>query len=376
MNSEPEPLQQVNRTCVRSNGRTLSYFAGCDYFRMSSDPSVLRALKQGADKHGLSVAASRLTTGNHELYRALERALTQFFGAESALAVPTGYLSNLIVAQALARKFSHALVDERSHQSLLDATMLLECPVLRFQHRDPEDARRAAERCGPGAKLILLTDGMFSHNGSVAPLKAYLKALPKDALVLVDDAHGAGVLGRHGRGTPEHCGVPRDQLIQTITLSKAFGVYGGAVLGPASLRRRILEHSRIFGGSTPVPLPLVSAAIAALKKVKESHARLRQKLKKNSDFVKNGLRAAGFALPEFPGPIVMLTPGSARTAAKLKRNLLSAAIYPPFIKYHGGPKEGYFRFVISSEHTMEQLRALVQALTKVSTSRSVYLFKL
>src|SRR6185503_15321003 len=116
------------------------------------------------------------------------------------LLVPTGYLTNLIVAQALAGNFSHALLDEEAHPSLSDAARLLECPILRFKHRDGEEVSRAARRCGFGAKFLLLTDGLFPRNGLAAPLADYMRALPKDAWLLVDDAHAAGVLGRKGRG--------------------------------------------------------------------------------------------------------------------------------------------------------------------------------
>src|SRR5437016_12214993 len=105
---------------------------------------------------------------------------------------------------------------------------------------------------------------MFSHDGSVAPLKAYLKFLPRDSLVLLDDAHGAGVLGKTGKGTAEYAGVSRRRIIQTVTLSKAFGVYGGAILGPRRLRGQIIARGRPFRGSTPLPLPLASAALAAV----------------------------------------------------------------------------------------------------------------
>ncbi len=360
--TEPDPLQQVNRTYVRFKGRILSYFAGCDYFRLSSHPEVRRALSSAVDQYGLNVAASRLTTGNHELYGRLETALAGFFGAEAALLIPTGYLTNLVVAQALARSFSHALLDERAHPSLLDAATLLECPVLRFRHREPDDALSAARRCGPGARLIVLTDGLFSHDGSAAPLKEYRRLLPRDTVFLVDDAHAAGVLGRKGRGTPEHAGIGRNRLIQTITLSKAFGTYGGAILGTASLRRKVIDHSRIFIGSTPLPLPLVNAAVQAIAIIRKGKGKLQQRLAHNAEFVKGKLRAAGCRVPDFPGPVISVAPGNIRAVVSLERTLLAAGIFPSFIKYPGGAEKGYFRFVISSEHSRAQLDALVNAL--------------
>lgn len=366
--TEPDPLQQVCRTYVRFRQRQLSYFSGCDYFRLASDPRVIAALHAGVAQYGLNVAASRLTTGNHVLYRELEAELAGFFAAESALLVPSGYMTNLVVAQALAGSFSHALVDERSHPALADAALLLDCPVLQFKSRDAEALARAARRCGPGSKLLVLTDGMFSRDGSAAPLGEYLKVLPRDALMLVDDAHGAGVLGRTGKGTVEHAGVSRRRIIQTVTLSKAFGAYGGAILGAARLRQRILDRSRMFAGSTPLPLPMASAALAGVRILRKDR-RLRRRLIENAAYVKAGLRRGGLALADTPGPIVPLFPQRASEAARLQRALLGAGIYPPFVKYPGGPASGYFRFVISSEHTRAQLDRLLGVLLTHSIGR-------
>jgi 8-amino-7-oxononanoate synthase len=361
--TEPEPLQQVDRTYVRFRKRKLSFFSGCDYFRLASHPRLIAAMKAGVQKYGLNVAASRLTTGNHVLYRQLEAALADFFAADSALLVSTGYATNLVVAQALNGQFSHALLDDDAHPSVSDAARLLDCPVLRFRSRDAKALGVAVKRCGAGSKLLVLTDGMFASDGSAAPLAEYLKVLPGDALILVDDSHGAGVLGRTGKGTPEHAGVSRRRIIQTVTLSKAFGAYGGAVLGSTRLRQRILDRSQMFVGSTPLPLPLANAALSGVRILKANPG-LRRRLLGNAAHVKSSLREAGLPLPETAGPIVLLIPRHARGAARLQRVLLAAGIYPPFIKYPSALPLGYFRFVISSEHTRPQLDNLVQVLSR------------
>ncbi len=358
----PEPLQQIERTYVRFRGRKLSYFSGCDYFRLASHPRVLAALQVGVSRYGLNVAASRMTTGNHRLYGDLEARLTKFFGAESALTVPIGYLGNLVAAQALAGSFSHALLDEQAHASLMDAASILECPILRFKHRDPKAVASAVERCGPGAKLILLTDGLFARNGSVAPLEKYRSVLPKDAMMLVDDAHAAGLLGRSGKGSLEYAGIGRAGVIQTITLSKAFGVYGGAILASRAIRSRAMEHSRLFVGSTPLPLPLAYAAQESVKLL-QSDRSLKRRLAANADYVHQNLRALpGFA-PEGAGPILFVHPKGRGTTRALKERLLRSGIYPSHIRYPGGPVQGFFRFVISSEHSRPQLDRLVAALS-------------
>jgi 7-keto-8-aminopelargonate synthetase-like enzyme len=358
---ESEPLQQVDRTYIRRQGRKLSYFGGCDYFRLSSHPAVVAAIEKGLHQFGLNVAASRLTSGNHKLYQELERRLAEFFGAESALMVSGGYPTNLVVAQALAGQCSHVLVDERSHASLRDASQLLDCPVLQFKHRDPADFSAAVRRCGRGARLMVLTDGMFAHDGSVAPLRAYLKSLPRDGVMMVDDAHGGGTIGPTGKGTIEVEDVSRARVVQNITLSKAFGVYGGAVLCSRSMRARIVDRSRIFGGATPIPLPLANAALKALEILSKDRT-LRRRLKQNVKFVRSKLQSAGFPLPDNPGPIIGIQPGTSALNNRIKRALLQVDILPPSSSYSGNGQEGWLRFALSSEHSQRQLENLVQVL--------------
>ena len=359
----PTPLQQVDRTCVLLRGRKLSYFGGCDYFRLASHPAVLHAVRDALDQFGLNVAASRKTTGNHRLYEELEGKLARFFKAERAAFVSNGYLTNLVVAQALAGQFTHALVDARAHASLRDAAELLGCPVIPFAHRDAADGARRLNRLGKSSRPLLLTDGMFAHDGSLAPLAAYLKLLPRHGRLLVDDAHGAGVLGEQGGGTVEMEGLDRERVIQTVTLSKAFGVYGGAVLASREVCGRIAERSRIFTGNTPLPLPLVNAAMRALK-VFQSDRVMRRRLARNTKHVKYALRATGLPLADTPSPIIAVTPRDVRHARRLHQSLLAAGIYPNYIQYPGGPGSGYFRFALSSEHTPAQLGQLVKVLSE------------
>jgi 7-keto-8-aminopelargonate synthetase-like enzyme len=355
-----ESFQQVRRTYIRHRGQTLSYFGGCDYLRLASHPKIHAAVEAGMKQFGLNVAASRVTTGNHKIFLQLEQAIARFFGAETAVLANSGYVTNLIVAQTLAGHYSHALIDERSHVALQDAVTMLNCPVLRFKHRDVTDFANSLKRCGSGSRPIVLTDGMFSYNGSVAPLAKYLELLPRDGLMVIDDAHGAGTLGATGRGSVEIENVHRDRLIQNITLSKAFGCYGGAILCSQKMRAKLIQ-SRIFVGSTPLPPPLAAGALAAVSLV-QSDRTLRARLHENSNYLKTKLRASGFPVVEFPGPIVPARLKSSGANQKLSTALRQAKILPPFVKYPGGPAQGYFRFVICSEHTRSQLDLLARTL--------------
>jgi len=360
---EARPLQAAGRTCVRQDGRVLTFFSGCDYFRLSSHRKILRAVAQGLKEYGLNVAASRVTTGDHPLYGKLERALARFFGAPAALLVSNGYATNAVVAQALRGKFSQVLIDSRAHVSLRDASRLFDAPVSAFKSRDPGDVRRLLAGCGANGKPILLTDGVYTYEGEVAPLADYLKLIGGRGMILLDDAHGAGVLGRTGRGTPELAGVPRDRIIQTITLSKAFGVYGGAILCSRELREQMIAESAVFAGSTPLPLPLAHAGLCALKILREDRS-LRRRLNENARYVKTALRETGLPVPMTPVPVVAITPASAAEANDLRRRLLARGIYPSFIQYPGGPPGGYLRVVISSEHSKKQLDDLINVLAR------------
>ena len=343
------PMQQIDRTYVLHQGRKLTYFGGCDYFRLSSHPDVHAALREGLERYGLNVAASRMTTGNHALYGELERKLADFFGAETALLVASGYVANLALAEALAGEFPHAYIDERSHSSLKTAIRLLGAKTVRLRRRD---------------RLLIATDGMFAHDGELAPLNRYTEVLPRNGLLWVDDAHGAGTLGRSGKGTPEVFGLKTAQLVRTITLSKAFGVFGGAIVGSRDICERIVRRSPLFMGQTPLPLPLVAAAMNSLRLLR-SDASLRLRIDENTRFVKSRLKALGFSIPENSSPVVTYVPHQDALARSFRRSLMDRGVFPSWIRYPGGPKQGYFRFALSSEHSRAQLEALLDAFMRL-----------
>ncbi len=360
--NEAEALAFIGENEVRWRGRTLTYFSGCDYFRLARNPQVAAAAVLSLKQNGLNVAASRFTTGNHKIYAQLESALAKFFRAETAVLFPDGYFAPLAVAQAFAGEFTHAFVDELAHGALLDADRMLDCPVQTFKHRDVANLKKALTKYGRKTRPIILTDGMFSHDGSAAPLRDYLKILPANGMILVDDAHGAGVLGATGRGTLEFENVSGERVVQCVTLSKAFGTYGGAVLATQALREKVLSRGRVFVGTTPLPPPLAGAALASLKILRSETSR-RKKLFQNTAYVRTKLRAAGWEISETPGPIVRLRVMNETEVRDLKTRLLAAGIYPPFLKY-GAAAQGVFRFVISSQHTKAQLDNLVEVLIK------------
>lgn len=356
-----ETLQVVDQNFVMSDGQRLLYFGGCDYFRMAWHPEVLAVFKDSVNGKGVSAAASRITTGNHPVYVQLERRLAGFFGARAALTVSAGYLSNLVVCQGLAGEATHAFIDEQSHPSLIDASRFLDCPVEEFGCRDVNELKLKIESLPKYSRPVILTDGVFGHDGSVAPLKAYDKILPKGGTIVVDDAHGAGVVGADGRGALAAEGVTRRRIVQTVTLSKAFGLSGGAVLCSRNLREKIVARSRAFQGSTPMALPLAQAALKSLALLKRGRD-YRLRLMMNAHIARSTLLAAGLPIPDNGSPILALVPGPGGRAGTLTRRLLAHGVYPSLISYPGGPIGSWFRFAISSEHSHEQIRTLTDAL--------------
>lgn len=357
-----EPLRQIGRTFVQAGKCRLIYFGGCDYHRMASDPEVLKAFQNGVAELGLNVSASRKTTGNHQAYQELETRLAGFFGAQAAVLVANGFLTNVAVAEALRGEVDHVFMDERAHSSIAMACLHFKCRITKFPHRNAEALAKAVHGERAVKRLALLTDGLFAHDGSVAPLDEYDRVLPASAWLIVDDSHGAGVLGSRGRGTAEHLGLKRRRMIQTVTLSKAFGAFGGALLAERKVVDAIIQKSTVFAGATPFPLPFAKAVLQAMKLI-HSKPGILKRLHANVAFVKQRLIIAGILTAGTPGPIVSVIPRDASHAARLKRRLLAQGIYPSLIRYGAGPKGGHFRFAISGEHTAEQLEKLVEALS-------------
>jgi len=361
MNPLPPALTPAGRTRVLWRGRRMTYFAGCDYFRLSTHPDTIRAAIAASRTYGLSVGASRLTTGNSPLLVELEQELARFLLAPAALITPTGSSANACLGESLHGEFTHVLLEERSHPSLKDAVSGLGASILPFGHRDPDSVQRLVSTIPPSARLLLATDGVFALDGAIAPLRKYRDVLPESAWMWVDDCHGAGTVGSTGAGTAQLEGVGNRQLLRTTTLSKAFGSYGGVILGSAARIRSVLQGSRTFASSTPPPPPSAAAALAALR-VLGSDPTLRTRLTDRVRQIRDALSRSGIQVTASPAPIFCIIPDTAIQRARLERRLVLEGIHPPFIRYPGGPASGLFRFALSSEHSASQLRGLLRAL--------------
>ncbi|MCC7377011.1 MAG: aminotransferase class I/II-fold pyridoxal phosphate-dependent enzyme [Verrucomicrobiales bacterium] len=359
---EPPVLRQIDETHVLHRGRRLVYFGGSDYLRMSWHPKVRSAVSAAAAELGINSAASRSTTGNQPVYGELEARLKRFFRVPAVTVVSAGYFAPLIAAQALASQYSAVLLDERSHACLRDAAQLTGLPVREFPHRDPEGLGKRMNQVKGKGRLLVMTDGLFSTTGDAAPVREYMERLSDRGTLLIDDAHGVGALGANGRGTVEWSGANLRNVIVTGTLSKALGSYGGFVLGPASLRAAIFDHSRMFIGNTPVPPPCAAGSMASLEVLREEGESRRQRLVATVRRIRAVLGEWDPSQRDAPGPMMAVVPRDTSANNRLRRALLEADIYPPLIRYAGGPAPMFYRLAVSSEHSVEQVDALESAL--------------
>ena len=356
-------LTFVGRTGVLFEGRELTFFGGNDYHRLSRHPEVIQALIDGAQRYGLNAAGSRVTTANHPIYLQLEAKLAEFFGTEAATLLSAGYMSNAALLQTVAEEFTILFLDEKAHPSLREAAIQSGLRTITIGHFDPEDlAARCAETLQATDRPLLLTDGVTPNTGDLAPLATYLEMLrPWNGRVHVDDCHGMGVLGTTGKGSWEAAGIPQECAYQAGTLSKALGSFGGIVVGSGALIESLRTRSMGFVGSTPMPLPVASAALRALELLTANPEMISQLSERALTF-KAFLRSLGFRAAAGASPILSVTFFDEARNHTLRQHLIANGIYPSFINYPGCPPGGHFRFTLSGAHTEDQLHALRTAI--------------
>jgi 8-amino-7-oxononanoate synthase len=351
---------------IELDGKPCIDFCSNDYLGIAAHPEVVAALVEAAREHGVGARASHLITGHQHAHDALEEALAVHTGRERALLFSTGYMANLGLATALVAKGGLVLGDALNHASLIDAGRISRARLDWYDHADAAalEARLADRAPGPA---LVLTDGVFSMDGDVAPLPALASACRRHgALLAVDDAHGLGVLGARGGGTLEHFGLgARDVPALVGTLGKAFGSFGAFVAGDAGLVETLIQRARTYIYTTALPVPVAAATLAALEvSAVESWRRVRvlalaQRFR---------TLAAGAGLPLAPSetPIQPLLLGGADAAVEASRRLLErgyyvAAIRPPTVP--AGTSR--LRVALSAAHRDADVEGLVSALADV-----------
>ena len=302
----------------------------------------------------------------------LEQDLAQYKQVEAALTFGTGYTTNLGLIPALIDRNGLILADRYCHASLIEACRLAKATLRVFHHNDVEHLQTLLKKREKARPILIVTEGVFSMDGDLAPLPDLLTLCRQhEATLVIDDAHGTGVMGKNGRGTIEHFGLnPRD-VIQMGTLSKAIGTGGGYVAGTAALKDYLLNTAKAFIYTTAQPPAIAAAASAAIRIIQHEPAR-REKLWKNRDTLHTALTGLGFQLTETQSPILPIIVKSSETALKMSQALYDAGIYAPAIRPPTVPKNSSrLRLTVSSEHTEEQLETVVTAFWKTGKKMAV-----
>lgn len=347
-------------------GREVLVLASNDYLGLAAHPAVLAAAREALEAYGAGSGGARLTTGTRPVHRRLEADLAAWKGAEDAVLFGSGYLANAGTIPALVGRGDVIFSDELNHASIIDGCRLSGAAVRVYRHADPDHLAGllAAERAEFRHALIV-TDGVFSMDGDLAPLPALCElAGSHDARLMVDDAHATGVLGETGAGTAEHWGLDPGRLeVRMGTLSKALGAEGGFVAGSTALAELLRNRARTFIFATaPTPAAAAAARAAAALARAAAGAERRRALRANAAFLRGALAGLGLRVPPGVTPIIPVHVGEAARAAALAAALLRRGVFVPAIRPPAVPPgTARLRVTVSAAHTRSDLEEAVAA---------------
>jgi len=349
----------TGRTLTLEDGRELIDFSSNDYLGFARHPALARALAESAAQAGAGSGASHLITGHGAEHARLEEELAAFTRRERALLFSTGYMANLAVITALAGRGERVLLDRLCHASLIDGARLSGATLVRYAHAAVDEAARLAS-ADPEHTVLLATDGVFSMDGDLAPLPELSRCARRHGLwLVVDDAHGLGVIGANGGGVLEHFGLGSDAVPVLVgTLGKAFGSFGAFVAGSAAVIELLIQRARTYRYTTALPEPVAAATRAALALIRQESGR-RERLAALVTRFRAAGHAAGVPLGSSTTPIQPVLLGSPAAALAAQRHLAAAgywvvAIRPPTVP----AGSARLRITLSATHTEAQIDAL------------------
>jgi glycine C-acetyltransferase len=364
----PRVLQGPAGPRVRMDGREIVQLSSNNYLGLTTHPRVVAAARRALEEFGAGPGAVRSIAGTMSLHLDLERRLAQFKGTDSALVFQSGYTSNVGVVSTLMQEGDLIVSDELNHASIIDGVRLCKADRAIYRHLDSAHLREIlkAARQKKTGKILVVADGVFSMDGDVSDLKSILALCEEfDAIPMVDDAHGTGVMGRNGRGTVDHFGVSDRWDIQIGTMSKAFGVMGGYVCCSRSLMEFYVHKARPFLFSSSHP-PAVVAACAAAVEVMESEPELHARLWDNTRFFKEGLRKLGFNTGTSVTPITPVIIGSGARAARFSDELFARGVFAQGIFYPMVAEEkSRVRTIVMATHARRDLEEALGAFEEV-----------
>ncbi len=338
------------------DGRRVLNMCSNNYLGFANDERLCAAAHDAIDKYGVGPGAVRSIAGTMSLHIELEKKIAEFKGAEAALSVQSGLNTNLATIPLLMGKEDVLFTDELNHASIIDGVRLTKAKRAIFPHRDVAALADLLEENKQIEKKLIITDGVFSMDGDLAPLPEIVEVAEKyDAMIMVDDAHGEGVLGSHGRGIVDHFGLHGRVDIECGTMSKALGVMGGYIAGPASIVEYLRQRARPFLFSSAATPADVAACIAAIDILSESDEPVR-KLWENGDYFTKKLDELGFDTGESETPITPVMLGEAQRAWDFSKRLFEEGIFATAIAFPTVPKgKARIRVMLSAAHSREDL---------------------
>lgn len=347
---------------IEVDGQPLLSFCSNDYLGLSNRPEIVAALQQGAQRYGAGAGASHLVSGHLEVHETLERELAAFVGKPAALTFSTGYMANLGVVQALVGRGDTVFADKLNHASLNDAMLLSRAEVKRYRHNDMAQLEQLLSEATSGRKLVI-ADAVFSMDGDLAPLPEMLALCERyDAWLLIDDAHGFGVLGAEGRGSAAHFGADAPRLIYMATLGKAAGVAGAFVAAEKVVIETLVQQARSYVYTTAAP-PALAAALQASLRLMRTGDTLRDHLCALVAQLRAGLQGLPWQLMASETPIQPLLVGGNEAALALSEGLRARGIWVPAIRPPTVPQgTARLRMTLSAAHAADDVAQLIEAL--------------
>jgi glycine C-acetyltransferase len=355
------------------DGQKVLNFCSNNYLGLANHPRLVRAAKEAIDRYGVGPAAVRTIAGTMDLHVELERRLAAFKKVEDAITYQSGFTANLATIPGLVGKEDFIFSDELNHASIIDGCRLSGATVIRYAHADPQDLERVInENQGKYRRGLVITDGVFSMDGDIAPLdEIYAITSAYDLMLMVDDAHGEGVLGTGGRGIVDHFHLHGKVDVEVGTMSKAFGVVGGVVAGKAVIVEWLRQRGRPFLFSSAVTPPDAAACIAALDLLEESEE-LVQRLWENAEYFKTEMKKLGFDIGNSTTPITPVMLGEAPLAQQFSRELFENGVFATSLGFPTVPRgKARIRVMISAAHSRDDVDQGLQAFALVGKKLGV-----
>ncbi len=341
---------------VTVKGRDMLLLCSNDYLGLANHPSLRQAAVQAMDRYCFGAGASRLISGTSPLHQALEDSIARFKGTEAAIVFNSGYAANTGIIPAIAGTGDVILSDSLNHASIIDGCRLSKAEAMVYRHKDVGQVETLLQKYMNARRKLIVTDGVFSMDGDIAPLQDLVSLSEKyDAILMVDDAHGTGVLGKTGRGTVEHLGLSGRVPIQMGTLGKAFGSFGAYAAGSKSLVNMLINSARSYIYSTALPPSVCAASLAAIALVEQGPER-RDRLWKNRSRFVNGLRSIGIGTGNSETPIIPIVIGDSGRALKAAERLFECCIYASAIRPPTVPvNAARIRTTVTAAHTEDDI---------------------